>query len=125
MKEQEVICGISTIITNSDGTKQYTFYGRTDGYFGTQTRVVLNDKTYSFNIHSGLVTNKSKEIPNLVFLSEEEFFQLSLVWEHDTSIDLVRAVQKYGLEVLSTPDSEEFKYLADPLELSLHKKFQY
>lgn len=52
---------------------------------------LYDDRTikYRYNTYS----NENKSTPNLIGLSEEEWFQMECAWEHPVSMELIRECQ--------------------------------
>lgn len=71
-------------------------------------------EVYGFS-EDGDTFDSSNEIQDLNELSEEEFFQYSLLWEHNIDIHLVRSMQKYVLSKMDLSNKLD-RHFKDTLE---------
>lgn len=85
-----------------------------DCYFEMKTLPVSHKVLFaSWNIHKNCMwygySIRKEVIPDLSVLSEEEFFQRALVWDHQYySIELMREVHKYAKECFALYEGGSF-----------------
>ena len=104
MREVRLVYGLQELFKES-GYIFYTDAG--DISTGSRVRVYMKDGILGFNIKPN---HDYIDVPNLTVLSEEEFFQQSVAWDHSICIELVRAVQQFGLTLLENPEKNMTAY---------------
>lgn len=111
VQEATIVYGIAithygiTFHTAPANIQCMSFYCRLKSSKDRQILVRKEKDVLSFSMTNIDISSEYMCIKNLTELSEEEFFQESLVWKHNFSIELVREMQVLGIGVLQYPST--------------------
>lgn len=89
--------------SNPRSKKAIALYAGMIGTVMHDCSVTLKDDKFTFTLQDG--PRPLVQVQDLTVLSEEEFFQLSLLWTHASKIEYVRKIQELGISVLNNPST--------------------